>query len=242
MKPSAILFDLDDTILSWEGGDPRQLWWMSVEAHTDHFGSIGTEALFAEIQSVAAVFWSDAERHRRGRLEIHRTRRELVRRAAENLGCANEAAAHALADYYHERRENDVVLFDGALETLERLRQMPIRTALITNGGTDVQRAKIAKYSLERLFDLVLVEGELGIGKPDPAIYQHALRKLDAPADRTWMVGDNLEWEVRAPQQLGIHSIWHDHLGQGLPPTAGVRPDRIIQRISELLPLLSAAE
>jgi putative hydrolase of the HAD superfamily len=49
------------------------------------------------------------------------------------------------------------------------------------------------------------------------------------------MVGDNLEWEIVAPQRLGIHAIWHDGYGVGLPPDCPVRPDRIIRRLSELL-------
>ena len=36
----------------------------------------------------------------------------------------------------------------------------------------------------------------------------------------TWMVGDNLEWEIVAPQRLGIYAIWHDGYDVGLP---GVR-------------------
>jgi putative hydrolase of the HAD superfamily len=59
---------------------------------------------------------------------------------------------------------------------------------------------------------------------------------LGVEAHQTWMVGDNLEWEVAAPQRLGIYSIWHDHLGEGLPPGSPVRPDRIIRTIAELHP------
>jgi putative hydrolase of the HAD superfamily len=49
------------------------------------------------------------------------------------------------------------------------------------------------------------------------------------------MVGDQLEWEVAAPQRLGIKGIWVDVLGDGLPEASPVRPDRIIRRLSELL-------
>jgi putative hydrolase of the HAD superfamily len=49
------------------------------------------------------------------------------------------------------------------------------------------------------------------------------------------MVGDNLEWEIMAPQRLGIYAIWHDGYGVGLPPNSPIRPDRIIRRLSELL-------
>jgi putative hydrolase of the HAD superfamily len=49
------------------------------------------------------------------------------------------------------------------------------------------------------------------------------------------MVGDHLEWEVAAPQRLGIFAIWHDALGRGLPAGSPVKPDRIIRSLSELL-------
>jgi putative hydrolase of the HAD superfamily len=48
------------------------------------------------------------------------------------------------------------------------------------------------------------------------------------------MVGDNLEWDVAAPQRLGIYGIWVDRGGAGIPPGNGVRPDRIVRSLSEL--------
>ncbi|WP_293454912.1 HAD hydrolase-like protein [Phenylobacterium sp.] len=48
---------------------------------------------------------------------------------------------------------------------------------------------------------------EHGFGKPEERAYRHALQALDADPSEVWMVGDNLEWEVAAPQRLGIYSI-----------------------------------
>jgi putative hydrolase of the HAD superfamily len=59
------------------------------------------------------------------------------------------------------------------------------------------------------------------------------------PAD-TWMVGDNLEWEVDTPQRLGIYAIWMDAHGDGLPADSKVKPDRIIRSLTELLQDLEA--
>jgi putative hydrolase of the HAD superfamily len=50
------------------------------------------------------------------------------------------------------------------------------------------------------------------------------------------MIGDNLEWEVVAPQRLGIYAIWIDVHGDGLPADSTVKPDRIIRSLTELLP------
>ena len=54
-----------------------------------------------------------------------------------------------------------------------------------------------------------------------------------SPAD-TWCVGDNLEWEVAAPQELGIYSVWVDPTGVGPPAGSGVKPDRTVSSIAEL--------
>ena len=43
------------------------------------------------------------------------------------------------------------------------------------------------------------------------------------------------EWDVAAPQRLGIYGVWIDHAGHGVPAASTVRPDRIIRRLSELL-------
>jgi hypothetical protein len=57
------------------------------------------------------------------------------------------------------------------------------------------------------------------------------MKVLGVGPDETWMV-DNLEWEIVAPQRLGIYAIWHDGYGVGAR-NSPIRPDRIIRRPSE---------
>ena len=97
--------------------------------------------------------------------------------------------------------------------------------ALVTNGAAAPQRAKVERFDLARRFDHVQIEGEHGFGKPEERAYLHAMQALGVAASETWMVGDNLEWEVAAPQRLGIYAIWHDVTGEGLPPDSPVKPD-----------------
>jgi putative hydrolase of the HAD superfamily len=46
------------------------------------------------------------------------------------------------------------------------------------------------------------------LGKPEPAVYAHALASLGVSASDAWMVGDNLEWDVATPRKLGMRGIW----------------------------------
>ncbi len=127
-------------------------------------------------------------------------------------------------------------LFDGAHDVVDWFRVRGVKLALVTNGTSAAQRAKIERFDLEHRFHHIQIEGEHGFGKPEERAYRHALASLGAAPHEAWMVGDNLEWEVVAPQRLGIHAIWHDALGRGLPQDTQAKPDRIIRSLLELLP------
>ena len=105
----------------------------------------------------------------------------------------------------------------------------------MTNGEAETQRAKINRFGLEQIFDVILIEGELGYGKPKQQVYYDALNALKLAPERVWAVGDNLEWDVWGPQQLGIYSIWNDYKDKGLPLSSKIVPNRIIKSIVELI-------
>ena len=52
------------------------------------------------------------------------------------------------------------------------------------------------------------------------------------------MVGDNLEWEVVAPQRLGIFSVWYDGTAAGVPVSASACPDLVVTSLRGVLAAL----
>ena len=237
-RPRAILFDLDDTILEFDGNADR-VWRSVVAEHAGGLAGLDIERFMAALNEYREWYWGDPERHRRGRLDLPLARREVVRGAFDLLGLTAPAMADAIAHAYSVQRELEVRPFPGAIETLNYVRAQGIRMALVTNGTSAMQRGKIERFGLESCFDYILIEEEFGVGKPDERVYLHAIAQLDASPAEAWMVGDNLEWEVATPQRLGIFSIWVDSAGTGLPETANVNPDRIIRRLSALTDFLN---
>ena len=125
-------------------------------------------------------------------------------------------------------------LFPDALDLLQRLRARGVPLALVTNGDAGQQRDKIERYDLARFFDVIVVEGEFGAGKPDEVVYRAALDGLGVPPADAWMVGDHLEFDVAGPQRLGVQGVWLDREGAGVPAGSPVRPARIIRSLQEL--------
>lgn len=236
MKPRAILFDLDDTLID-HSGTYESCWRTAAERAAAIFPDLTPEQ-FLETKDQTRAYWNS--NHREHRLDLRMGRRRVVEGTLEALGLDTAHAAE-IADLFHECREGGYELLPGAVETLEILRDAGIKLGLVTNGESLLQRSKLERFELARHFDHIQIEGEFGLGKPEEGAYRAALKALDVPADAAWMVGDNLEWEVAAPQRVGIYSIWVDAAGAGLPPDSDVKPDRIVRSVGELREILSLA-
>ena len=79
------------------------------------------------------------------------------------------------------------------------------------------------------------IEGEFGLGKPDPRVFEHVLERLAvSPAD-AWMIGGNLEAYIAGAQAVGILAILYDPTSTGVPDSIRAVPDRIIGELHELL-------
>ncbi len=229
--PRAILFDLDDTLVVFDAVCAPS--WRDVCARHAPRTGLPPDELHQAIQTVSRAYWSDRERHRVGRLALEETRAVLVATALREAG-ADPGLARALAGDYSALQESRIEPFPDALPTLEALRRAGVRMALVTNGNAALQRRKIDRFGLERWMSAFLVEGELGFGKPDPRVFELALRALEVPAEEAWCVGDDPEADVAGAQAAGIHAVWKDNRRRGLP-AGPVRPDRVIRALSELL-------
>jgi putative hydrolase of the HAD superfamily len=232
--PPVMLIDLDDTIVSFSSG-PRDFWLEAYRAHAHQLPGVGDERFRGAIYRAAEWYWSDRERAHLGRLDLVRARRETVAIALPELYQDYPEILHAIADQMTVEKEKAVVPFPSAIDTLKEFRRRGLRLGLVSNGGSEFQRAKLKRFDLEPLFDAVVIEGEAGFGKPDPRIFRLALQLLDVSADQAWMVGDNLHADVKGAQQVGIFAVWNDPAGAGLQPDSGVRPDRIIRQLGDLL-------
>ena len=230
--PSVLLLDLDDTIVA-DAVTVEECWEVTGRRFEGQLPTVTAGELVAEILEHSAWYWGDPDRHRRGRLDLVRARTEVVAAVVQRLGGPPELAAD-IAIEYSRQRDGRLRPFPGAIETLRVLRDAGLRMALITNGAGDAQRAKIERWDLAGHFECVVIEGELGVGKPDTRVYVHVLEQLRAGPRDAWMIGDNLEWDVAAPQRLGIFAIWIDRRGRGLPPESTVRPDRVITSLGAL--------
>ena len=231
--PRPMFFDLDDTLID-DSSNIDSGWRTAVGEIAPP--DITTDVLVSLIHEIRDWYWSDPERHRLGRADLRGTSTSIVAQALSRLGAPDPPLASRIANHYRDLREEGQTLLPGAVETLEALVSQGMRLALLTNGSAPGQRAKIERFDLAGHFDYICVEGEFGHGKPDERVYRAALDALESKPESTWMIGDNLEWDVAAPMRLGITGIWFDRHNTGLPDdNTTQQPDRVIRSLTELL-------
>jgi putative hydrolase of the HAD superfamily len=228
---------LDDTLIVSDV-PYRTLWESSVKLFAAELGELEFTTLYKSIRTVSDWYWGDPERHRQGRLDLPTHRRLIVKMALEKLGCSSEGLASKIADEYSLEREHHEILVPRTIETLEELRRYGLKLALITNGGAEIQRAKMKKFQIEPYFDNILIEGEFGCGKPDERVFRHTLEKFNVSPAAAWMVGDDLGRDIAPCNTLGIYALWVNPDGRSPAIASKVHPDRIIKTIAEIPEML----
>lgn len=232
VTPRAFLVDLDDTLLDYSGGADRC--WEAAGACAP--AALDRAMVVAALAEARRWFWSDPARHRRERVDMLGAWTKIAAVALARCGAEDPESAAAIAREYARRRRERWRLFPDARPWLEHARRRGVPLALVTNGDARQQRDKIERHDLVRYFETIVIEGELGAGKPDEIVYQKALVVLGTAPEETAMVGDHLEFDVAGPQRLGMTGIWLDREGAGLPANSTARPHRIIRTLTELGP------
>ena len=108
-------------------------------------------------------------------------------------------------DYIEFLPENNK-LMDGAIEILEYLKPK-YRLFIITNGFREVQDKKLKNSKIKHYFEAIYDSESVGVKKPDPKIFEHALRDSGSTPQESLMVGDNYEADVLGAKKLRINTL-----------------------------------
>jgi 2-haloacid dehalogenase len=108
---------------------------------------------------------------------------------------------------YHERWEDSVPgAIGGTLDIFKRLKRDGHPLYALTNFSAETFPLIRRRFDFLQLFDDILVSGEIGLVKPDPAIYRLMLEKVGRPAGECLFIDDSLK-NVEAARQLGFDAI-----------------------------------
>ncbi|MGB5782048.1 MAG: YjjG family noncanonical pyrimidine nucleotidase [Eudoraea sp.] len=78
---------------------------------------------------------------------------------------------------------------------------------IITNGFEEVQTRKLVNSNIFGYFDQVINSEMAGVKKPNPEIFELALKKANTAPDKSLMVGDSIEADILGAKAVGFHAL-----------------------------------
>ncbi|TLY69330.1 MAG: haloacid dehalogenase type II [Gammaproteobacteria bacterium] len=126
--------------------------------------------------------------------------------------------------------------FPEVRDTLARLKQAGMRTAILSNGSPRMLKAAVEGAGIPHLLDAVLSVEEVGIYKPHPRVYQLAVERLGLEAGAIAFQSSNA-WDAWAASAFGMRVVWCNRYDQRPEKLPG-GPDREIRSLAELPALL----
>ncbi|MCL5773358.1 MAG: HAD family phosphatase [Firmicutes bacterium] len=188
----AVLFDLYDTLI-----------YIEIEAYLK-----GRERLAAALGVSTEFLFSLWRKHIHARFTGKiLTLEDMIKVAAGELGITLDA--EVIKELAREEQENllsSVNPYPDTGNLLAYLKSKGLKICLVSNAS-QASAPVLSKVNLERYFDAVVFSFQIGITKPEPAIYHEALKRLDVKPEEALFVGDGASEELEGAERAGIKAL-----------------------------------
>lgn len=122
--------------------------------------------------------------------------------------------------------------YDGVYECLRELKNIYLMAAL-SDGQSLWAKSELFSVKLHDFFPIVLISGDFGYRKPDPRLFEAALKAMNLQANEAIFIGNDMYRDIYGAQSAGIKTIFFKS-NQGSQEYHGAEADYIIYNIREL--------
>lgn len=221
-----VLFDADHTLFDFDRASEEAMGEM-LAAH----GADWAPGMYADYKRINVQAWREHEEGliSRDTLVYERFRRYYAFRGLDLDPIATQQ------EYLH-RLSRKTYLMDGATELLDSLRGK-IRIGYITNGMKEVQRPRLEAIGWVDRFDAIVIGGEVGLSKPEPAYFAYTHAMIGQPPHASVLVvGDSLSADIAGALRFGYTACWYNPDGHAQPDKE--RPHHTVSHLKNVMDIL----
>jgi len=199
-----VFFDLDHTIWDFEKNSQEALVEI-FELHNDVLQEVDYHLFYPKYKAINEEYW---DRYRKNEVTKEVLRVGRFQDAFNEFGHSFEY--HFLDQFakdYLARSPFKTNLFADAHQVLTYLKNK-YKLHIITNGFKDVQYIKLRESKLSDYFDVIVCSDEIGVKKPNPAIFKFAMEKANAKPEESIMIVACPDADVRGALAVDMKAIW----------------------------------
>ena len=204
-----LFFDLDRTLWDFEKNSENALKELFRNKLSNRIESF--DRFHRTYKNENALLW---KKYGKGKITKDYLRSARFMKTLVKFEIYDNELVEELSDGYVNISPRQTALFPNAHESLSYLKDLGYQMHIITNGFKEVQHIKLENCNLTQYFDFILCSDEIGINKPAPEIFAHALANTGAKASESVMIGDDYDVDVMGAIRHGLHGIHFDPQGK----------------------------
>ena len=230
VKYKMLIFDLDNTVFDYNKAEN-----FALDKTLKYFECPVNDDIKESYRIINELTW---QRFERGEISSVELRVQRFKKFGSTMGFKWDAAE--VSRVYLENLGLGGFLIDGAEELLVKLRD-DFRLAALTNGISEVQRARLQNSPLDGFFEPLVISDEAGVAKPDPGIFD-ILFKQAGITDRSEaiMIGDSLSSDIAGSVAAGVECCWYNPRGLEVPDENG--PDWVAEQLHDFINIIYREE
>lgn len=199
MNYEVIIFDADETLFDFKKSEKYALKNTMIEFGIDYDENYHLKVY----KDINTLIWKEFEN---GLIIQRDLNIEKFKRLLSKLNIKFDEVKFAKS--YVKHLSCASFLYDDSMALIESLHK-DYRLIIITNGLKDVQDNRIRKSVIGKYFEDVVISDEIEVSKPDPKIFQHALKNINhTDKTKVLMVGDSLTSDIQGGIRFGIDTCW----------------------------------
>lgn len=218
-----IFFDLDHTIWDFDKNAEEALHELFVIHRLNDIGLTSADVFIETYTENNHRLWRE---YHLGNITKQALREARFKQTFLDLGVEPNVIPQGFEDAYVQLCPTKTNLFPNAHETLAYL-QGKYQLHLISNGFKESQDIKISGSGLAKYFTHIVISELVGVNKPDPAIFEHAVNLAGTTREQSVMIGDSLEADILGALNYGMDAIYFN-------PFNAPKPDEVKVQISDL--------
>lgn len=209
-KYKHIFFDLDRTLWDFDAAAEVAFERIYEQYNLKSLGIPSAHEFHEVYHPLNERLWELYREDKITKADLNRTR---FLKPLEHYGIHDVKLADHLSEDYVYWSPRIVRLVPGTMELLEYLKPK-YHLHLITNGFEEVQDTKLTLSGMKPYFETLTVSEEVGVKKPNPEIFQYALRKAHATAEESLMIGDEMAVDIDGARAAGIDTVLFNPKGE----------------------------
>lgn len=204
-KVKHIFFDLDHTLWDFDTNSKIAL--------AEIFDNFNLKDKISSFDDFFQIYIRENELcwelYRQNKIKKDYLRSLRFSRTLELLNIHDKTLAKRIGDEYVRISPYKTTLMEGTIEVLTYL-NTKYKLHIITNGFEEIQFIKLQSSKINHYFQHIITSETAGVKKPNPKIFQLALKKSNSSATETMMIGDNYEVDILGAEKIGIQGILFD--------------------------------